>query len=91
MIFFSVYRGKPVALSSSFTSSNANPLSPNSQKVPMTSNGFLHPSHAANAQFQLAHQPGSKLSQQQSMDTENQQQESSGQEQEEDDDEEMEM
>lgn len=57
----------------------------------MTSNGFLHPSHAANAQFQLAHQPGSKLSQQQSMDTENQQQESSGQEQEEDDDEEMEM
>lgn len=53
----------------------------------MTSNGFLHPSHAANAQFQLAHQPGSKLSQQ-----ENMAQEAPAQEQqEEDDDEEMEM
>lgn len=56
----------------------------------MSSNGFLHPSHAANAQFQLAHQPGSRLAQQQNMEQENQQQESSAQEQE-DDDEEMEM
>lgn len=52
------FRGKPVALSSSFTSSTVNPLSPSSQQVPLTSAGFLHPSHAANAQFQLAHQSG---------------------------------
>lgn len=54
----------------------------------MSSNGFLHPSHAANAQFQLAHQPGSKLSQQQNSMEENAQ---AHQQEDEDDDEEMEM
>jgi hypothetical protein len=41
-----------------------NPLRPSSQKVPLSSNGFLHPSHAANAQFQLAHQGDAQQQQQ---------------------------
>ncbi|CAD6585411.1 MAG: hypothetical protein CYPHOPRED_003074 [Cyphobasidiales sp. Tagirdzhanova-0007] len=49
-------KGKPLALSSSFATSANNPLSPVSQNVPLTKEGFLHPSHAEQAQFTLAHQ-----------------------------------
>merc|ERR1712093_93235 len=39
-------KGKPLALSSSFATSNNNPLQPSSQNVPFSNAGFLHPSHA---------------------------------------------
>ena len=53
-----VRRGKPLALSSSFATSNNNPLAPSSQHVPLTNAGFLHPSHAKQAQSKLATQGG---------------------------------
>ena len=53
-----VCRGKPLALSSSFATSNNNPLAPSSQHVPLTNAGFLHPSHAKQAQSKLATQGG---------------------------------
>jgi hypothetical protein len=31
-------------------------MNPQSQKLPLTKAGFLHPSHAQQAQFTLAHQ-----------------------------------
>ncbi|KAL7008809.1 hypothetical protein EMMF5_001555 [Cystobasidiomycetes sp. EMM_F5] len=58
-------KGKPLALSSSFATSNNNPLNPSSQNVPLSNAGFLHPSHAKQAQSQLANQglQSSKLQQ----------------------------
>ena len=89
-------RGKPVALSSSFATSNNNPLQPVNQNIPLTSEGFLHPSHAKQAQFTLAHQAkaGTPLSEESKpvQQTTNKQQQSAVEDHAaEDDDEEMEM
>lgn len=76
-----------MALSSSFATSNTNPLQPNAQKVPFSNAGFLHPSHAVRAHSTLAHQGNNHTA----ADTQQGQQEREGQSQAEDSDVEMEM
>ena len=77
-----------MALSSSFATSNNNPLQPVNQNIPLTSEGFLHPSHAKQAQFALAHQASTPLSEEAKPVQQQQKQE---QPEEANDDEEMEM